>query len=199
MPSNTAPNAAAEAVGPPAGTPTDVAKLYNLLQQLRAVHNDFYAHLAHLIETAKAKQYAQPEMVDLGFLLRESETLLDDWRKDCGARKEFIAGVLAEKAIKESISSGDPSGMTVHGKMAHAVCDIDLIPAMPARESPEYAALAKHFGVDVAIAASPLFKLDFKEVKKHIVEHAAGIVTKIPGLGKKYPKYTAVFTRKKQS
>ena len=172
------------------------------IQVLSAFHkafsdlrDQFIAFTLGLSKSLKEKKFNKPELVDIGYLSREIEILLDDLRKDAKARKEFAGAILAESVIQEALSSGGET--TVHGTMAYASCDCELIPGLPKRDSDDYFDLCRHFGVPEEVIKSKVLKIDFEEITKKVQDAAGGLCKKIPGINKTWPKYSSTFTKKR--
>lgn len=181
----------------------DVKTLQGLHGELVELHKRYYEHLAKISRDTQNKQLTDTEArVDLGFLCREGEALLDDWRKDNKAWKEMFAASVSEEQMRK-LFSGEAEDFTVHGRLAYAVCDVEILPDFPRKvdadgnATPEYLQLCDHFGVGEEVRKSPFFKLSYGAVQKHIKDQMSGIAKGIPGLGKSFKKHVAVFTRKR--
>ena len=160
------------------------------------VHHFFLTHLTCILNKTKGKQYGLSEFVDLGFLCRESENLLDDWRKDCKARKELIGKIIAFEVTKSSLN--DPNmNETIHGTLATGTPDVKIWAALPKKNTPEYQAVLDFFYVPRRSIDEGILKLDWNKVKELVTTLAQEGKTLPPGIGKTYPEYSTVFRKKK--
>lgn len=119
----------------------DVKRLANDLDELKRLHSLVYDHASPVIDKVKTREYSVKELADLGFLFREMEDLLDDWRKDSKARKELIGKLLCLQLVQMNED-------IVRGDLCRAQCDMKMRPEWPKEGTPEYYDLLNHFGID---------------------------------------------------
>lgn len=119
----------------------DVRELVEDLDSLKRLHSVMYDHASPTVDKVKIRKFSSEELADLGFLFREMEKLLDDWRKDCKARKELISKLLCLQLVKADTD-------IVQGDLCRAQVDMKMRSDFPSPESEEYFALLRHFGIN---------------------------------------------------
>lgn len=119
----------------------DVKRLVEDLDSLKRLHSVMYDHASPIVDKVKTREFSSKELADLGFLFREMETLLDDWRKDSKARKELISKLLCLQLVKADTD-------IVRGDLCRAQVDMKMRPEWPEIGSEEYFDLLHHFGID---------------------------------------------------
>lgn len=172
----------------------DLNRLFRLVNDLRKLHHDFYNHLSLVGDRMKQQKYSPSELVDLGFLCREAETLLDDWRKDAKARKEIAGSLIAMKVTQDSVSNPNTPD-TVKGTLARATAQCRMAPVLPSRTSPEYIMLLKSLGFTDQVIGKKYVDIHWKHLEEHVTELAEAGLPMPSGLGKTFPTFTATFTR----
>jgi len=156
-----------------------------LCDKVQELWTEFHGELITMTELIASPKTAMGDLVDTGFLCREMETLLDDWRKECKARKELVTKILAIR----SPAFGDS---TIQGKLASVSLDATLEVEIPKEGTPEYDEILKYFHVDPEIP----FKPHWKKVQELVLQRYQDGVPLPPGFGKQYTKTTGVFRRK---
>jgi|TARA_R100000501_G_C2614974_1_gene108738 hypothetical protein len=89
----------------------------------------------------------EEELVDLGIIGRDLESLLDELRKEVKARKELVSKVLAVAITKDALNNPH-SDVRATGTLGTATPDVKVQPILPKRSDAKYADLLKHFGVN---------------------------------------------------
>lgn len=119
----------------------DVKQLADDLEELKRLHSVMYDHASPIVDKVKTREYSAQDLADLGFLFREMENLLDDWRKDSKARKELIGKLLCLQLVKSETDM-------VQGELCRAQADMKMRPEWPKPGTSEYFELLTHFGID---------------------------------------------------
>jgi len=125
------------------------------------------------------------DLVDIGFLCKDIAELLDDWRKDCNARKELIVKILALRCITVGNS-------TVQGKLASVSLDATIEVEVPKSGTPEYDEVMKYFGIPIEAPFQP----HWRRVQELVAQRYQEGVPLPPGFGKQYTKTKGTFRRK---
>lgn len=172
----------------------EVKQLQDLLSRLRVLHREFYDLLSGSDGKIKRNAFTDSDLVDFGFLCRESETLLDDWRKDAKARKELAGKILCLRVTERSLAK-DINEDTVKGTLATAKTDVALDAKLPEFGTDEYTTFMDHLGVPKETADKGLVKVSWDQVGKYVSDLVAEGKPVPPGITKTWPKYSAVFTR----
>ena len=175
-------------------------QLTDLMEHVRHVHLQF---LMHLQDKLKKNKYKPAMVVDLGFLCRESESLLDDWRKDCKAREKLASKILALEVGKRMINDVK-AGDVIRGELARAKCQVKPRVKLPKKGSPEFLEIMVHLGVpkelyDPEHVATPMVKPDFSGLSDYVeTQMAAG--KKLPsGLKDTFDEYVTTYTKTAKS
>lgn len=187
---------------------TEAAKA--MLDKLKKLRVEFYTLLAELTADMQAQKLTTVELVDIGFICRESEELLDNWRKDAKARKETAGKLLSLAVLQEAAARPETADTSRRGTLATASCDVALDPVLPGKGSPEAIAFVKWLldnyaaetgGSTASLAAAIVSR-------RHLEEHWVNVgklctvLTQegksLPaGIGATSPRYFAVFTRRR--
>lgn len=176
---------------------TDIIKEFTeVREQVQLIYNLVYGFLSKNNELLKSKQLNSEELCDFGFFSRELEKVFDELRKEVKARKELCGQIIAYRLVQASIS--DPTiKMQVQGQFATGSPDVKMEAALPKKFTDEYYQLTDYFGVPRDVAASGILKLDWKQVTEFLTKRMND-GKKIPdGFGKKYPRYTTTYRKKK--
>ena len=139
------------------------------------------------------------DCADLGLLFRETESFLDEARKDCKARKEFagtiIGGVAARMAQRGDL---EKAGSSVYGSICTALPILKVGLSPPKEGTPEYDATIKHFNLPKELIDSGALQfhyVKYNEWVNSLLEVGAPLP---PGVSKNaYPIYGASFRRRK--
>ncbi len=156
-------------------------------------HQRALSYIAFLTDGIKSNTYTKEELVDIGFLLREMENLLNDFRKDCKVRKELCGKIIAKKVMEDNLASGDFEDV-VHGTLARGIVDLKMQPKIPKRDTEEYQLMMEAFGVPKDKIG--IVKIDWTQAGELASKCAAEGVPLPEGLGNTYPVYSTKFTRK---
>lgn len=119
----------------------DVVKLQNLTEEIISLHTTFYDVIVPITARIKKGDYDIQTLADMGFLFREGEKTLDDWRKDCKSRKELIGYLLCKLLIELGTD-------IAKGELCRAQIDLKMRPEMPKVGSQEWYELNNHYGID---------------------------------------------------
>lgn len=163
----------------------DVKKLQNLTEEVELLHAEFYDAVVPIIENIKKGEYAPKDLADMGFLLREGENRLDDWRKDNKARKELIGFLLCKLLLELNTD-------IVHGELCRAQTQFSMRPEMPKRGSKEWQELNAHYGVD---PNSTCIRISWEGIKKEcskLIEEGKKLP---PGMTNPTAQFSCKFTR----
>jgi hypothetical protein len=156
----------------------------------------YYDHWSILVDKMRKNILDKEQLADVGYLLRQGEKLLDDWRKDCKAAKELAGKIIALQILQSAESLSGEGEDVARGDIAIAIPDLKMEAELPKKGTPEYEAFLGHFGVNAGTAELGILKPDWKAIGKLVTDAAQDGKKFPPGLGKKYPRYTATFRRR---
>ena len=184
----------------PEGLHPDAEELFLLSQQVRDLHEKVWDSLSWSSRQMKSGVYSNVELTDLGFMCRELENLLDDWRKDCKARKELAGKLIARAVLQASENVNDlQATTTVHGVLASATPDVSFIAEIPKPGTPEFIEFCNYFGIDEKASSDPMFPfaIHWKRAQEVLEQRQTAGLPTPPGLGKQFPNFWAKFVRKR--
>jgi hypothetical protein len=147
---------------------------------LKEFHDQIYEEIIPITEKLRKNGFSIEELVDLGYFFRETERLLDEWRKNAKARRE-----LCERLLGVNVQD-DP---TIHGEHATATLDATLEHELPKVGTDEYRELCEHFG----IPSDGLFRPHWKAMNELVQDAIMNGKKKPPGLGRQWTKFHCVF------
>lgn len=185
----------------PDGLCADAELLWELWQSVVLIHQEVWDALAWNSRQMKSDVYSKHELVDLGFLCRELENLLDDWRKDCKARKELAGKLIARAVLQAADGVNDLQASTVvHGILASASPDVSMIAEIPKPGTPEFVEFCNHFGISKECSEDPLFPfaIHWKRAMECLELRQTEGKPIPPGFGKQFPHFWSKFVRKKR-
>jgi len=140
-----------------------VAAVNDALEGLKECHSDSLTFLRELATKIKAEELSLEESVDIGFLLRECETQLDEMRKDFKAHKEAIGeqtcyrlSLQDKMKCKGELATGSVKA-THFSRLPH-----------PEREPEKFAKLAEFFGMNIKDVPLGSVRFHWPTVKKYI-------------------------------
>lgn len=107
-------------------------------------------------------ELSEGELTDVGYLLRLTEDMLNDARKEAMRRKDQLSRALALIITRRAVSEG--SRAIAYGELAIAVPDVKMRTSVPKRDTPEYVALLKHFGVSAEIISTGALTLHWEHL-----------------------------------
>lgn len=165
----------------------DVIKLQNLIEEMQAVHAAFYDAVVPITEKIKKGEYSNADLADLGFLFREGENRLDDWRKDNKSRKELVGYILCKLLVEAD------QGDMVHGELCRAQIDLKMRPEMPKKGSQGWYDLHHHYGIDDP-DNTPI-RISWQGIEKEcskLIEQGKNVP---PGMSNPKAQFSCKFTR----
>jgi len=175
----------------------DVKKLQELYDQMSAMRDYAYAMFQDVGKLVKGKKLDNPDLVDAGFLLRECEEKLDDWRKDCKAYKTLVGKYLALAVMQDPNNVNDATAeATVKGELASATPDLKSFAEIPHYGSEDFINLMADLGISGEAVDRGLVKVDWKRMKDEVTRRDQEGVPLPSGLGKKYHEYRCTWRRK---
>ena len=143
---------------------SDLQHLIELHEEMTVLHAKVLTHLLEVTENMKTRtHYSLQEACDIGFLMREMETLLDDWRKDCKVRKELSGRLIAFEVL-----SDDRMGDTVRGSLARGKIFMKKMLKPPKKGTVEYDQAMAHFGVPTSVTVEGIVKLDWEKTSEYL-------------------------------
>ena len=164
----------------------DIVKLQNLIEEIGSVHTAFYDTIVPITERLKKGEYKPRELADMGFLFREGENTLDDWRKDSKARKELIGYLLAKLLIELDTD-------IVRGKLCRAQIDLKMRPEFPKKGSIEWYDLCHYYGIDDP-DNTPI-RISFKGIEVECSKLIEQCKKLPPGMTEPRAQFSCKFTR----
>ena len=166
-----------------------------LHDEILNVYNKVCGVMMEITPPIKSKDLSNEDMVDIGYLLRETENMLNEMRKEVKVRKELCGSLIAYNRTKDAVA--DPSiNMKVTGKIATGTPDVKMQAALPKKGTPEYLQFCDHLGVPRSVAEAGVLKLDWNQVTEFCTQQLADGKSIPQGLGKKYPQYVTVYRKK---
>lgn len=166
----------------------DIVNLQNLIVEIGSLHQAFYDLIVPITDQVKGGVYAVKELADLGFLFREGETILDDWRKDSKSRKELIGRMLALLIVEQNTTD------LVHGELCRAQIDLKMRPEMPKVGTKEYYDLCHHYGIDDP-DNTPI-RISWKGIEEECSKLTEQGKPLPPGMKKPKAQFSCKFTKK---
>ena len=176
---------------------TDIIKEFvDVREQVQLIYNLVYGFLSKNNELLKSKKLNSEELCDFGFFSRELEKVFDELRKEVKARKELCGQIIAYRLVQASLS--DPTiKMQVQGQFATGSPDVKMEAALPKKFTEEYYQLTDYFDVPREVAASGILRLDWKQVTEFLTTRMNDGKSIPKGFGKKYPRYTTTYRKRK--
>lgn len=143
----------------------EVNFLKRMLKDTTENHADRLGLLRSLAFQVKNEELSLTELVDIGFLLREIEDLLDEMRKDVKAHKEMIGKVACYQLALEDKTS-------YKGTLAIGTVKIDYYSSIPHpdRDPVGFKNVCKWFGIDIGTSPNGSVRLHWPAMKKHITK-----------------------------
>lgn len=156
-------------------------RIEKLVEETKAfhdeVHDEYVRHFDQMIDYVQAcrdPNTPTPDLVDVGFMLRQAAKFFEDLRKEADAKQRLIGQIIALRVIRESMIDED-ANYVVRGQYARGECDSKPVPKLPFPGTEEYARLCDWIGVPEHLRAkskderSPM-KLDFKGLQALVHE-----------------------------
>lgn len=180
----------------PAGP--DVNTLKDLTDKIKTLHHEVYEHLSLIDERMKKGQTSIQDMVDLGFLCREQEDLLDEMRKNAKARKEFTERLLVTNWTGAAMTA-NPLPDSIKATLASASnFRIKTIAELPEHGGDDYIVFMRSLEIPEEVIKKGLVKPDWEKTIEHLTTLKEDGKKLPPGLGKTWDKYTCTFTRSRR-
>lgn len=161
--------------------------------ELTSTRNEFHALFVETTRLLNTNTLLPPELVDYGFLFRELENLLDDWRKDCKAAKELVEHCIG----KQSVSDMDMT-TKIKGTLATGSLDIKMSHVLPKRGTLEFDALLNYLKIPNDAVGRGVISLNWLRMNEYLSEQLALGNKPPPGVITSKPVYKVVFTRKRK-
>ena len=171
-----------------------VIKMQELFAAVGTLHHDFLEYLLQLTDEIRTSKLSDPQLCDVGYLLREIETLLDDWRKDCKARKELAGKILAFNFTQASLS--DATLTRIKGTLATGTPDVKVRVKIPPKGTPEYAEALKVLNVPEALVKDGVLKIDWDGISAMATRYANEGKNMPAVLNQTFPEYVTVFRKR---
>lgn len=173
---------------------TIVEEMQAQLAKVKDLHGHLYEDLVSLTTRIQCGTLTKEEMVDLGFLCRETSKLLDESRKDCNARQEFLGKKIAMEVTRDSLTNPDVD-TTVRGTLARGAIDVKERGKLPIKGSPAYVALLDHFYVPRQTIKSEVLKPDWTAIGNLVTLCMEEGKPLPPGVTETYTVFTTTFTK----
>lgn len=170
---------------------SDVLALHAEVQRL---YHTVYQKMSELSGQLRPGKMPCGDMVDIGYLLREMENILDELRKEVKARKELTGKLIAFERVQAFVEDSSID-MTVRGSLASGTPDVKQLPELPKKGTPEYGQLLAYFGATEAQIQQGALKPDFKVIAELCTQRAADGLPNPPGIGKTFPSYETVYRK----
>lgn len=146
------------------------------------------------MDRVKRNEFKNPEMVDMGFLLRELAAKLDEIRKECSARQELIGQIIA-LSVARMLAQDSDADATVRGELAIGMPDIKTCPALPKRGSPNYRAFAEWLGIPKEVIDKTLIEFHFPSVTEFLTSHINDSLPDPPGIVDTFQRGVTVYRK----
>lgn len=172
----------------------DSRELYDRLQILVS---DYISLCMRVLAAAERPDFNESEMCDVGYLLRESEKLSDELRKETKAKKDLVGKVLALRVIMQH--EHDPTtDLKAEGELATGVPDVKMRPKLPKHGTEQYDALMRFFGVPDEFARTGALSIHFVHMSELLTRLAEEGRQTPPGITDTFPEHTMTFRKKKR-
>lgn len=179
-------------------TNDDVERLRQIYTIIDILHQFVYNELSSISVRIKSRQHTNTQIADMGYFLREIETLLNETRKDVSAHLILLSKLLAYQITLNSIN--DTSVETiVRGKYARATADVKMRPILPKKGTLEYKAVLSLFNVPEDAVESGVLKLDWNTTSDLLTNLISEGRPLPKGLTETFPDYRCTFTKIKES
>lgn len=165
-----------------------------LFDMLKTIQHFYYNNLVRIIDIAKNQKFTKEQMVDIGFLCRESEILLDDLRKDCKSRKEFLGSKLSMRVTQESLTDLNVD-TNVKGTLARGETDVKKRAKLPIKNTPEYKELMDYFFIPKRIMESGVLSFSWNKIGDLVSECAEEGKPLPPGITETYTEFTTKYVK----
>tara|TARA_R110002096_G_C14661938_1_gene728403 strand:- start:15857 stop:16414 length:558 start_codon:yes stop_codon:yes gene_type:complete len=132
-----------------------------------------YAALQYSVDCGRgAKDLAEGELTDIGFLEREMERLLDHHRKEAKSRQLGIGKELC-LIIMERFGSGSGGELKSRGKLANATPDVKQEPIVPRKGDADYDEIMASLGFPPELARAGAVSIHYNHMAEHLTALAA--------------------------
>ena len=143
-----------------------------LCQAIREMHHEQYEFI---LEARKALAGMQPAaLADLAFMLRESNKLVDDMRKEQNNLQEQVEKVACVRWVQANLNDG-ANAEPIRGEFVTATPDVKKMASLPRRSTnPEaYDALMTYLGIPKDVVEKDLMRCHWPAFTEHITELCA--------------------------
>jgi len=166
----------------------DVKKLQVMADALHEAHAAFYEMIVPITKKIEeGVEYNDVAMADLGFLCRELEDLLDEWRKDSKVRKELVGRLLCSMLVHSDRE-------LVRADLCRAQAKIGMRPQFPKKGTDDYYALLAYYGItDPDNQPVSLSWVGVAKVCTKLIEQGKPLP---PGMKEPMSDPTCIFTRR---
>jgi hypothetical protein len=174
----------------------EIASLYSLLYGFMSKNTE----LIMASRRGGSTSMSYSDLCDFGFFCREAEQTLDELRKEIKARKEKCGEAIAIRKTQESLT--DPNiKLKVTGQYATGSPDVKMQAQLPTfkvgEPNVDYYKLTDYFKVPREVAATGIFRLNWKATGEFVTQLAADGHKPPDGFGKQYPTYVTTFRRRR--
>lgn len=177
----------------------DVKDLASKLDALKTAHHESYEQLTLIDERIKKNQLSLQDLVDIGFLCREMEDLLDEMRKNAKKRKAFVQRYLVMRHTASAMT-GTPLPDTLQGEHASASnFRVKKMAELPEFGQDGYTKYMESLGIPKEVIAKGLVKPDWEQTAEHVTVLLEDGKKLPPGLGQTWNDYTCTFTRRRRT
>ena len=166
--------------------------IHVLMQDLMDYHRIVAEVMGILTDQIRRGQITGADLVDAGYLCREISDLFDELRKETKARCELSGKVLAAQFMQDSLVNPTADDV-VRGNISRAKVDMVMEATVPKEGSKEYEDFCNFIGLGTAARAYA--KPSWSKVSDLVTTLASEGRPLPPGIGKSWPRYTAVFTK----
>lgn len=174
----------------------DPIERYRLLhEEVIAFRQQFLERLSTQTDQARSGTFSLEQIVDLAFLNREIESLLDDWRKDVKARKELYGKIVGAALIKRAAADATDAEDLVRATLCRGKVDIKVRPKLPPKGSDEYMELCRHFGLPEDLMTEGAIRFSWKEMGEYCTRLAQEGKPMPDGISETYTDVVLTTTR----
>ena len=183
----------------------EVQALRNAYDEILAAHAEFYLHSIQIMDRLKKANQgglSRRDLADVGFIHREAENLLDDWRKDCKARQELIGRILCHLVMHDpqTMMSSNDDALRVRGDLCTATCDLAVFCDVPASGTPQWYAILEHYGLPPEpFLEDGIASLNWNKVKKVAIRCTEAGEPLPKGFSPPRPQHRAIYRKKRAS
>lgn len=154
-------------------------KLGQKAEKLQTLHNKTQALLVELQSfnfeinsDIVDNKVPDTELVDMGYLFRETANVLDEARKECNAQKGRIEKLVGLKMLAKFTETQDPEVMKLNATLCSARVDAKPKAQVPEAGSENYFKMLRWFGIPDRAIETKAITIHYMRLQDLIAEYA---------------------------